>query len=104
MFKEVNQLLEKQSELINNRDKGKFKVKEIVEKYDFNKPEDVSIEVGEYVNEKVEIRWIKDAVGNNQRRGVFTNKKIYKGDTIMVNQAYIMQKDVGSSSLDKMID
>ena len=41
LFKEASALYEKQSELINNRDKGKFKIKDIVMKYHPERPLDI---------------------------------------------------------------
>lgn len=66
MFKEANIMHEKQSEFINNRDKGKYKVKDIVNKYCPERPHDIVTHVADYVNEKVEIRQ-----SGESGRGVF---------------------------------
>ena len=105
LFKEANALYEKQSELINNRDKGKFKIKEIIEKYVYPaKAQDAMTQIADYINDKIEIRWIQSESGVNLRRGLFAKATVNKGELLIANQAYIIQKDVGTSSIEKVVD
>lgn len=82
MSKEASALHEKQGELVNNRDKGTFKVKDIVMKYQPERPLDILTQVADYVNDKLEIRFIE-----GRGRGFFAKSKIAKGDLLIVNQA-----------------
>jgi hypothetical protein len=90
MFKDVNALMARASAHRNTRDAGKVKVKEIV---------DHGSDVSDYTSEKIEIRMIE-----GKGRGVVATHKIYRGELIMVGKAMFLQKHVGTSSTDKLVE
>ena len=60
---------------------------------------DKGAEVSEYTNEKIEIRMVE-----GKGRGVVAKQKIHRGELIMVGKAMFSQKNVGTSSIDKLVD
>ncbi|KEJ83082.1 SET domain protein [Oxytricha trifallax] len=104
LYNETNQLFEKQSEFINNVDCGKFRLKTIIENYNPENPNNIQTRVADYINEKLSVKVLRDQDQNFIKRGLFANKKINEGEYIVVNQAFIIQQFVGTSTQDKIVE
>ena len=48
---------------------------------------DVLTSVGDYVSNKVEIKWVDESKSG---RGLFAKESVKKGELILVNQAYVV--------------